>query len=135
MRKIHLYSAILASSPFLTSSCSERKPAEPNQPKTKEKIVEGSDLLIFKDDKKEKQLTPPVPTPALIPEKTTDNLSHPPNDTPTSDGYPIAKPVPGKEGFVYNPFTKNIVDLRGIPSGTLVRDPLDTNKNHIFRAP
>ena len=49
--------------------------------------------------------------------------------------YRRAIPIPGKEGFVFNPFTNNPVDVRGIPSGTLVRDPQDTNTEHKFRVP
>lgn len=47
----------------------------------------------------------------------------------------FAAPVPNKAGFVYNPFTHNQVDVRGIPSGTKVRDPHDANPAHIFRVP
>jgi len=47
----------------------------------------------------------------------------------------FAAPVPGKPGFVYNPFTRNQVDVRGIPSGTKVRDPHDSNPAHIFKVP
>lgn len=49
--------------------------------------------------------------------------------------YPYASKVPGKQGFVFNPYTKNQVDVRGIPSGTLVRDPYDNDKTHKFRVP
>ncbi len=50
-------------------------------------------------------------------------------------GYPFASPVPGKEGFVFNPYTNNRVDVRDIPRGTLVRDPHDADPNHKFRVP
>jgi hypothetical protein len=39
---------------------------------------------------------------------------------------PTAKPVPGKPGFVYNPFnpsTRILLDVRGHPSGSTVKDP------------
>lgn len=49
--------------------------------------------------------------------------------------YKYAAKVPGKPGFVFNPWTKNQVDVRGIPSGTLVRDPYDDDKTHKFRVP
>jgi hypothetical protein len=49
--------------------------------------------------------------------------------------YRYALQIPGKEGFVFNPFTNNPVDVRGIPSGTLVRDPQDNDANHKFRVP
>lgn len=41
-------------------------------------------------------------------------------------GLPVAKPVPDKPGFVYNPFdsnTKVLLDVRGKASGTKVKDP------------
>ena len=48
---------------------------------------------------------------------------------------PVAKPVPGKPGFVFNPFTDKIVDVRGLPPGQLTRDPTDPNPDHKFRIP
>ena len=57
----------------------------------------------------------------------------PPVKPPTSVKF--AAPVPDKPGFVYNPFTQNQVDVRGIPSGTKVRDPHDSNPAHIFKVP
>jgi hypothetical protein len=62
---------------------------------------------------------------------TGDNgTAHPPKPN-----YPYALPIPGKDGFVFNPYTNNPVDVRGIPSGTLVRDPQDSNGDHKFRVP
>lgn len=49
--------------------------------------------------------------------------------------YPTAAPVPGKEGFVFNPYTHNIVDVKGIASGKLCRDPEDADQTHKFRVP
>lgn len=37
--------------------------------------------------------------------------------------WPFANPVPGKEGFVFSPYNNKMVDVRDIPSGTLVQDP------------
>ncbi len=37
--------------------------------------------------------------------------------------WPYANPVPGKEGFVFSPYNNKMVDVRDIPSGTLVQDP------------
>ncbi|MFC5051647.1 hypothetical protein ACFPK9_13670 [Rubritalea spongiae] len=77
---------------------------------------------------------------------TTDPYSNPnaqlPNPGPSSEvaptapsTYPYATKVPNKPGFVFNPYTKNQVDVRGIPEGTLVRDPYDNDKTHKFRVP
>ena len=49
--------------------------------------------------------------------------------------YPTAAPVPGKAGYVFNPYTQGTVDVRGIAPGTLVRDPEDDDPSHKFRVP
>lgn len=54
---------------------------------------------------------------------------------PDKPDYRRAIPIPGREGMVFNPFTNNPVDVRGIPSGSLVRDPADPNMDHKFRVP
>lgn len=52
-----------------------------------------------------------------------------------SSKYPTAKKIPGKDGLVFNPWTNKTVDVRGIASGTLIRDPNDGNPAHKFRVP
>ncbi|WP_353566575.1 hypothetical protein [Haloferula sargassicola] len=39
------------------------------------------------------------------------------------DGPAVATAVPGKAGFVFSPFNNKIIDVKGIPPGTLVVDP------------
>jgi len=60
-----------------------------------------------------------------------------PSGGPTTPkaNYPTAAAVPGKPGFVFNPYTQNIVDVKGIASGRLCRDPEDANPSHKFRVP
>ena len=53
----------------------------------------------------------------------------------TKPKYPTAASVPGKPGFVFNPYTHNIVNVKGIASGKLVRDPEDNDDTHKFRVP
>jgi len=65
---------------------------------------------------------------------TTPSTSTPKTTTPSAT-VKYAAPVPGKDGFCYNPWTHNQVDVRGIPSGTKVRDPHDSNPAHIFKVP
>ena len=48
---------------------------------------------------------------------------------------PVAKPVPGKPGFCFSPFNGNIIDVQGIPPGTLVQDPSVLGERQIFRVP
>lgn len=59
----------------------------------------------------------------------------PGSEPPPRQDYRVAVPIPGKEGFVFNPFTNDPVDVRAIPSGTLVRDPNDPDPDHKFRVP
>lgn len=49
---------------------------------------------------------------------------------------PVAEPVPDKPGFVKSPFSGQIIDVRGIPAGNLVADPMfpAEEKKH-FRVP
>ena len=50
--------------------------------------------------------------------------------------FPVAKIVEGQPGFVTSPFNKQIVDVRGVPPGTLVLDPTyPTAEKRYFRVP
>lgn len=50
--------------------------------------------------------------------------------------YAFANKVPGKEGFVFSPYNNKVVDVRDIPSGTLVRDPTYSEaEKKYFRVP
>ena len=46
-----------------------------------------------------------------------------PGPKPPKKDWPFANAVPGKEGFVFSPYNNKMVDVRDIPSGTLVQDP------------
>ena len=51
-------------------------------------------------------------------------------------GYPIAAPVPDKEGFVFSPYSGQVIDVRDLPSGTLVMDPQSSpEEKKYFRVP
>lgn len=62
-----------------------------------------------------------------------------PNPNPNPIGptdYPFASKVPGKSGFVFSPYNKQVVDVRDIPSGTLVQDPTyPPSEKKYFRVP
>lgn len=55
-------------------------------------------------------------------------------EKPQPGEIPVAKPVPGKPGFLFNPYTQNQVDAEGIPSGTKIIDPQDP-KARVFKVP
>ncbi len=47
-------------------------------------------------------------------------------------GYPYARPA-GTPGYVYSPYGQhNVIDVRGVPNGALVRDP---STGGVFRRP
>ena len=49
---------------------------------------------------------------------------------------PVAEPAPGKPGFVLSPFDGKVIDVRGIPAGTLVADPsYSSDEKKYFRVP
>ena len=66
-------------------------------------------------------------------QQTTPNILAP--VAPVVKSYPIAIPIPGKPGWVYNPYNNNPVVIQGIPSGKTVLDPQDPNKDHKFKVP
>jgi hypothetical protein len=50
--------------------------------------------------------------------------------------YPYATKVPGKDGFVLSPYNTKVIDVRDIPSGTLVQDPnYPASEKKYFRIP
>ena len=75
------------------------------------------------------QQTPPPSDP--LPQNPTP----PPAETRRTD-YPFANKVPGKDGFVFSPYNNKVVDVRDIPSGTLVQDPTyPASEKKFFRVP
>jgi hypothetical protein len=75
---------------------------------------------------------PPEPPPTLAPTATpTATTSQPPvrpasvPPVRTKRDIPYAIPVPNKPGFVTSPYApkQGLVDVRGFPSGTEVKDP------------
>ena len=92
------------------------------------KVAKKKTTSTYKPKPKTTSTYKPKPKP-----KTT--TAPPKKVIPKSVVTKFAAPVPGKTGFVYNPYTHNQVDVRGIPSGTKVRDPHDSNPSHIFKVP
>lgn len=80
-----------------------------------------------------KEKTPQRTESRQIREPAPDPEPSPPSSRPTT---PVASPVPGKPGFVLSPFNNKIIDVKGIPSGTLVQDPTyPASEKKYFRVP
>lgn len=84
---------------------------------------------IKKPDEPERII--PSPTPRPVTPAGSDDES----DPAAPPKIRTAVTIPGKPGFVFNPWTNDVVDVRGLPPGTLARDPQDSNPDHIFRVP
>ena len=113
----------------VTKTPDKTAPLTPEQQKVKDqeeaKKKAEEDLKKQEETKKQEELTnrtvdPPAPTG---------------NETKRTD-YAFANKVPGKEGFVFSPYNNKVVDVRDIPSGTLVQDPTyPAAEKKYFRVP
>ena len=76
--------------------------------------------------------TPHAPEPGKLAETPAKPSPPVPVPPPTEGKLLYGKPVPGKPGFVYNPYdeSKGLIDVRGFPPGTEVKDPV-SGKNFL----
>lgn len=112
-----------------------RKPSKPNGDETvtsedQQNLQEQRDRMKERDEQKLEEDTAEMKKPDADTTTTT-----PKEDTKKGD-YAFATPVPGKEGFVFSPYNNKLVDVRDIPSGTLVQDPTyPAAEKKYFRVP
>jgi len=107
----------------------DAKPVESSNPTSIPGNQNSQQTVTSPEQKEIRDQVPPVPD-----SKTTPDPNVP--DLPTATGStPVARPIPGKPGYVFNPWNHNPVYIQGIRSGSKVRDPADPNKDHIFRVP
>jgi hypothetical protein len=144
--KFRIYSGLAAALCVALASCypyqetPRRKPTQAPQKLTAEqqKLKEAEELK----KKQEEELKQAQQNTGLTQPPTPDNLTTPPqNNTPPPvepkrTDYAFANKVPGKEGFVFSPYNNKVVDVRDIPSGTLVQDPTyPASEKKYFRVP
>jgi hypothetical protein len=113
----------------VTKTAEKTAPLPPEQQKLKDQ--EEAKKKAEADLKKQEEIKKPEeqanrtvdpPEPAGKENKRTD--------------YAFANKVPGKEGFVFSPYNNKVVDVRDIPSGTLVQDPTyPAAEKKYFRVP
>ena len=110
----------------LEMELAERKAEEKRRIEASERSIEEAAQNLVAQD------TPSVTNPTA----TSDQNPSVETNTNRKKNYQTARKIPGKAGYVFNPWTMEPVDVRGIPSGSLVQDPNDPNKSiHRFRVP
>ncbi|MES2996763.1 MAG: hypothetical protein V4733_08130 [Verrucomicrobiota bacterium] len=101
---------------------------------TQQQQVQENPVVTEKKTTTETDIKPTDPT------GTGDNTTTPPEikkdpEVKKTD-YVFASKVPGKDGFVFSPYNNKVVDVRDIPSGTLVMDPTySPSEKKYFRVP
>lgn len=88
-----------------------------------QKLKEQRELAKKQDElkKKEAEITSQAQTTPPTNPNPSPEAPKPP--APEKKDFAYAQKVPGKEGFVFSPFNNKVIDVRDIPSGTLVQDP------------
>lgn len=113
----------------------EKTVSAADQAKLKEQEAKkAADELKKKEAEATTQVTPPAENP------TGPTTTTPPTEAPKPPvekrDFAFANKVPGKEGFVFSPYNNKVVDVRDIPSGTLVQDPTyPAAEKKYFRVP
>lgn len=114
----------------------EKTVSAADQAKLKEQEAKkkAADELKKKEAEATTQVTPPTGNP------TGPTTTTPPTEAPKPPvekrDFAFANKVPGKEGFVFSPYNNKVVDVRDIPSGTLVQDPTyPAAEKKYFRVP
>lgn len=155
--KIRLSSPFIALGCVFLASCypydesqGKKKPNNKQAQKSvttpeQQKIQEQRDTLKQKEVTKTpeaQETTNPTTTTTTTPTTTAapSGSSTQPTATPPVEEkrpeYKFAQKVPGKDGFVLSPYNGKVVDVRDIPSGTLVQDPTYTGADKgYFRVP
>jgi hypothetical protein len=102
-------------------------PEEEAKKKAEEEAKKAEEELKKKQEAEQtglRDVPPPIDPPV-----------NPPQD-PVRRDYPFANKVPGKDGFVFSPYNNKVIDVRDLPSGTLVQDPTyPTAEKKYFRVP
>ncbi len=72
--------------------------------------------------------------PARDPDPELTPVPTPPRQEASS--VPVARKVPGRDGFVFSPYNNKMIDVKGFPKGTKVLDPhYDPSEKKYFRVP
>jgi len=130
---------VLLASCYPYDESKNRKPAPPKQTQKsltaaeQQKLKEQRELMKEKEELANKEA--PKEPGTEIPAKPDGGTVTPPTVEKRAD-YPVASKVPGKEGYVFSPFNNKLIDVKDMPSGTLVSDPTyPESAKKFFRVP
>lgn len=121
----------------------KKQPSKPAQKTVasadQQKIQEQRDQMKAQEEQQKKEAAEKTTSETTAPTTGENTGTVAPPKPPTEEkrtDYAFASKVPGKEGFVFSPYNNKIVDVRDIPSGTLVQDPTYTGAGKgYFRVP
>lgn len=131
MMNIRLSTGFAAIGCVLLASCYpyNENPQQQRQPRTPAKTTATPDAQKTQEQealkqKEQETLAPSTPgeNPGTAATTNPPVEKTKPSVEPKRD-YPVAAKVPGKDGFVLSPYNSKVVDVRDIPTGTLVQDP------------
>lgn len=117
----------------MTSAAEQQQVKEQRERLKKEEAVKKTQL--------QEQTGVTRETPGTVTGTTTETTTGTSNVAPkppaeTKPQYVVANKVPGKDGFVFSPYNNKVVDVRDIPTGTLVQDPTYApSEKKYFRVP
>lgn len=113
-----------------------RPPATTPTAVEQQKIKEQRDLAQKEANLKKQESNKKTEDSLPSTSNNTAGTETPKPPTETKRDYAFANKVPGKEGFVFSPYNNKVVDVRDIPSGTLVQDPTyPAAEKKYFRVP
>lgn len=99
-----------------------------------QKIKEQRDKMKAGEELKKKEVVENTPAEGETTTAPANDKPKPPAEEKRD--YAVANKVPGKDGYVFSPYNNKLVDVRDIPSGTLVQDPTYTGEGKgYFRVP
>jgi hypothetical protein len=141
MMNIRLFTGLVATGCVLLASCYpvNENPRQKRQPAPPEKTATTPDAAKLKEQealKQKEQEAANQGIPNENPGTTTPPTEKPKAPAEPKRDYAFANKVPGKDGFVFSPYNNKVVDVRDIPSGTLVQDPTyPAAEKKYFRVP
>jgi hypothetical protein len=145
--KFRLFTGFAAALCVLSASCypyqenPQRKKTNrpPSKTETAEQVKLKEQETLKKQQEEELKKTQDPASQTVTPppgDTTTQPQTTTPPAEPKRTDYAFANKVPGKEGFVFSPYNNKVVDVRDIPSGTLVQDPTyPASEKKYFRVP